>query len=405
MTGARSPEARALNVLWLTTDYPWPGDPVGGIFHRTAARGLVQAGVGVVVVSPTPAAPWPLPMIRERWRRYAQAPRHQVDNGVEILRPRYPVIPGEPSWSRSEASISRVARPILAARQEIDLIHAHYPAPMGMAAWRLAQLTGLPYIVTLHGSDEVWRRSHQGRLPTYRRALREAAHVLAVSRSLADEYQEAAGVDATVVPIGIDLHRFTRSTLTREDARDRLGLPPDRVVILLVATLVPGKGIRPFVDAVIRLGRPFKAVVVGEGPDFGYRASEGARLELVEYRGGQPNDAIPQYLAAADMLILPSETEGLPTVLVEAGAAGVPVIASAVGGVPELLADDRGLLMRDVSTQSIAEAILAVQADPDAAGRRADRLRAFVNLHYDAGANARHLAGIYRQILRDQTHA
>lgn len=393
-----------MNVLWLTTEYPWQGDPVGGIFHRTAARCLVQAGVGVTVVSPTPMAPWPLPRIRERWRRYAESPNRQLDGAVEILRPRYPVIPGDPAWSRIDASIDRVARGILAQRPEIDLIHAHYPAPMGMAAWRLARATGLPYVVTVHGSDDVWRRSHRGRLAMYRRALREASGILAVSQSMADEVRQVAGVNASLLPIGIDVSRFANPLMTREAARRELRLPPDHVVVLLVATLVPAKGVRPFVDAVVELGDPYLAVVVGEGPEFAYRASDAAARNRVDYRGAQPNEAIPLYLAAADMLILPSETEGLPTVLVEAGAAGVPIIASAVGGIPELLASDRGLLMPEVSTAAIVEAIATIRADPATANARAERLRSFVVQEYDATANAQRLAGVYRAVVDERLH-
>jgi teichuronic acid biosynthesis glycosyltransferase TuaC len=391
------------HVVWLTTAYPWSGDPVAGIFHRTAARSLIKAGVAVTVIAPTPVAPWPLPRMRERWRRYADAPGREVDNGVEVVRPRYLAVPGDPVWSRSDGIVSAVTRRLLGSLPEPDLIHAHDPAPMGMAAWRLRRSSGLPYLVTLHGSDEVWRSSHRSRLPSYRRALRAAARVVAVSQSLADEARGIAAVDALVLPIGIELDRFTSGLPPRALARSELGLPPERVLILLIATLLPGKGIRPFVDALIGLGRPFLGVIVGEGPEFGYRAAEAA--DVVTYRGMQPNDLIPRYLAAADMLILPSATEGLPTVLVEAGAAHVPVIASAVGGIPELLADDRGLLLPEVSPGAIADALRAVHDEPRLARDRADRLHRFVVEAYDAARNGRRLADVYRAILADPSLA
>lgn len=393
----------AVNVLWLTTQYPWPGDPIGGTFHRTAARSLVQAGISVTVLSPTPVAPWPLPMIRKRWRRYAQAPRSEVDKGVRVLRPRYPAIPGDPGWSRSDGSIWLIARRFVWAHPEIDLIHAHYPAPMGMAAWRLGRSNGLPYLVTLHGDDEVWRSSHRSRLPVYRQALREAARVLAVSRPLAEEAHDLAGVDATVLPIGVDLDRFAIQPRERGDVRRELGFAEDRIVILLVAVLEPRKGIRPFVDALIELGRPFLGVIVGEGSEAGYRASDAE--DVVVYSGAQPNEAIPRYLAGADMLVLPSEAEGLPTVLVEAGAARVPVIASAVGGIPDLVGADRGILLPEVSPRAIADAISVVRADPASGWERAERLHRLVVEEYDAAANGRRLAEVYRAVLAERSLA
>jgi teichuronic acid biosynthesis glycosyltransferase TuaC len=386
-------------VVWLTTEYPWAENPVGGIFHRTAARSLAAAGVRVQVISPTPIAPWPLSLLRNRWRRYARAPRIQVDAGVDVVRPRYPAFPGDPAWAMSDAMIARVSAPVLGNLPSAGLIHAHYPAPMGMAAWRLARSTGLPYVVTLHGSDNVWRDAHPTRLAAYRRSLRDAARVIAVSRSMVDEGRAVAGIEASVVPIGVDLARFAGEGITRAQARAALGIADDRIVVLLVATLVPAKGIRPFVDAVVELGRPFLAVLVGEGPEQGYRTSDTAARGLVEYRGVQPNEAIPTYLGAADTLILPSDTEGLPTVLVEAGAAGVPVIASQVGGIPDLLADDRGLLLPEVSQRAISEALRMTQGDPSATRARAGRFRDHVFAEYDAAANGRRLADIYRRVV------
>ena len=164
------------------------------------------------------------------------------------------MVPGNPAWGRSDASIARVTRRILASHPEIQLIHAHYPAPMGMAAWRVAQSTGLPYVVTHHGSDEVWRDAHRGQLGAYRRALGEAARVIAVSGALAADLAANDGVHATVLPIGVDVERFSTAAASKEEARRELAIPLDRTMVLLVATLVPAKGIRPFVDAVIGLG-------------------------------------------------------------------------------------------------------------------------------------------------------
>jgi teichuronic acid biosynthesis glycosyltransferase TuaC len=103
-------------------------------------------------------------------------------------------------------------------------------------------------------------------------------------------------------------------------------------------------------------------------------------------------------MSAADVLVLPSYSEGLPTVLVEAGSLGLPVIASAVGGIPELLGNDRGTTLPDVSRASIAAALTRFLDDRSAAEAAAARLREFVVRDYDVDTNAARLVARYRSI-------
>ncbi len=119
----------------------------------------------------------------------------------------------------------------------------------------------------------------------------------------------------------------------------------------------------------------------------------------LRYAGGQPAEGVAAWMSAADVLVLPSYQEGLPTVLVEAGSLGVPVIASAVDGTPELLGTDRGLLLPAIDAPSIREAILAVAADPAAAAARADRLHEHVLADYDVDRNAVRLVDLYSRVI------
>ena len=103
---------------------------------------------------------------------------------------------------------------------------------MGMAARRLSRRTGIPYVVTLHGGDvTIWPNRHPDQLPAYRAALRGAARVIAVSEELAQEAAKLAGVEALVVPIGIELERFARPQ-DRGAIRAGLGITDGEIVML-----------------------------------------------------------------------------------------------------------------------------------------------------------------------------
>lgn len=177
-----------------------------------------------------------------------------------------------------------------------------------------------------------------------------------------------------------------------------LGLPDDRIVVLFVGHLLRAKGVHELAEAILELGDPLVGVFVGGGPEAGYGAASSGRDTLVRYTGERPHDEVVRFMSAADVLVLPSYSEGLPTVLVEAGSIGLPVIASAVGGIPELLGDDRGTLISHPSAEAIVAALRVFVADRHGAEAAARRLRMHVLEAYDVDTNAVRLLEIYRSV-------
>jgi teichuronic acid biosynthesis glycosyltransferase TuaC len=389
---------RVTDAVWITRTYPWHDQPNFGVFYQTQARALARLGVAMTVACPTPWAPWPLSRLRPRWRDYAATPRRAVDEGVSVIRPRYLNVPGEPTWARPDRMIAdtmwRSRSDWIGAR----LIHGHYSVT-GLAAWHLAERSGLPFVLTFHGSDmNTWPEEYPERVADLRSAVGRAGAVFAVSEALADRVRDVTGVTPVHLPLGSDHRSLAARALPRAEARSQLGLPLDAVVVLFVGNLKPTKGIRELADAILDLGRPFLGVVVGSGSEEGYGADDARAPGVLEYRGPQSHDDVIRYMSAADTLVLPSHTEGLPSVLVEAGSLGLPVIASAVGGIPELLGADRGSLLPDVSPTSIAAALTHFadhRAEADAA---AGRLRELVLRDYDVDTNARRLLEWYRTV-------
>lgn len=386
------------DAVWLTPGYPWTAEPVGGLFYRTQAQALARRACATTVLSPTPWAPWPLSQMQARWRNYARAPRLADDGKVVVSRPRYVNVPGQPNWALPDRMLARAAWGARADWAGAKLVHGHSVVE-GMAAWRVARRAGLPLVLTFHGSDiNSWPDAHPDRLEDLRSAVRSAGAVIAVSAALAERVRQVTGVPAQHMPIGVDLRSLADRSLPRQQARQRLGLPDDRVVVLFVGNLLRAKGVRELADAIVRIGQPLLGLFVGDGPEAGYGALGADPAALLRYVGPRPHDEVVRYMCAADVFVLPSYSEGLPTVLVEAGALGLPVIASSAGGIPELLAGDRGTVLPEVSPEAVSEAIGRFLGARDVAAASARRLRAHVADAYDVDVNAGRLIDCYRSV-------
>jgi teichuronic acid biosynthesis glycosyltransferase TuaC len=243
-------------------------------------------------------------------------------------------------------------------RGKVDIVLGSWAYPDGFAAVIAARLLGVPCVVKLHGSDI----NVMAKLPGPRRqiawALSRAARVVAVSRALADEVV-ALGVPREQVAIvmnGVDPELF--HVRDRAAARSELGLPTGPLA-LYVGNLKPEKGVLDLVQAWERVTRDLpeaRLAIVGGGP---LRAALEAQLPpRATLFGAQPLAQIPLWMAAADIVVLPSHIEGMPNVVLEALASGRRVVASAVGGVPDLItADALGTLVPPHQPDALAAAL------------------------------------------------
>jgi glycosyltransferase involved in cell wall biosynthesis len=255
----------------------------------------------------------------------------------------------------------RVSKAVL--RQHIrewrpQFVVGSFAYPDGVAATMLGRSLGVPVIIKVHGSDiNLMARDPIIRLQL-RWAFRRAAGVVAVSRALVDRMQELGlqHPHTLLVYNGIDKTVFR--PLDRDAARAMLGLPVSKRRILYIGNLKRDKGVVDLLRAFQRLATELPDVdleFVGAGPaadELGQSIAAAGLAARVHLRGARPHDEMPHWLAACDILCLPSHAEGVPNVLVEAQASGRPVVASAVGGVPEVVRNGAGLLVppREVDT-------------------------------------------------------
>ncbi len=370
-----------IRLLTFTTLYPNPVDPRHGVFVENRLRHLVASGAArSTVVAPVPYVPaaarsgW-AGRIAKRWPRFAAVPSREIRAGIEVLHPRYPVIPkvgmsAAPFllYARSAACLRR----LLASGARFDAIDAHYLYPDGVAAVWLGRTFGLPVVITARGSDVSQLPGYAVPRRLIRGALRAADGLIAVSASLGRAMLPlgAAPGKLHVLRNGVDTAVFR--PLDRDAARRSFGLT--RPTLLSVGLLIERKGHHRTIEAMRSLPE-FDLLIAGEGPERERLAALAARLgvaDRVRLLGARPHDALAALYSAADAMVLASSREGWANVLLEAMACGTPVVASNIWGNPEVVASPEAGIVYDPNTpEALADAVRALFHDPP--DRRATR--------------------------------
>lgn len=356
-----------MRVLTLSTLFPDASRPAFGRFVERQTQELAaQAGVEVRVVAPVGIPP--LLARHPRYEELAGLPHREVRNGLDVLRPRFPVVPGVGARF-APALLARALLPIL---QEVrrafpfDVIDAEFFWPDGPATARLARALDVPFSIKARGADIYYWGRRPGCGVQITRAGRAAGGLLAVSKRLADD-MAALGLPAERVLVhhtGVDLDLFRPGD--RGTAKSALGLTGP--VLLCVGHLIPRKGQAIAIDAL--RGVPGATLLLaGQGRDEPALRRRAARLGLadrVRFLGSVAHGDLPALLAAADALVLPTTSEGLANVWVESLACGVPVVTTDIGGAREAI--DRPAAGRLVARDpaAFADAIRAILAAPPA---------------------------------------
>lgn len=355
-----------LRVLTFSTLYPNAAQPgFGGFVERQTLRLAARDDVELRVVAPLGVPPWPLGGGDPR----RGLPERELWQGVETHRPRFTAVP-RIGWRWNPAQIAAAAHPVLARMRAdgfaFDVIDAEFFYPCGVAAVRLGRRFGVPVSIKSRGSDiSLWADYAPAR-EMILAAARDAAGLLAVSAAQRD-LMASIGIAPERVRVhytGVDLDRFQPAD--RADARAALALPAGPLVVS-VGNLVALKGHDIVIDAVASLPGVSLAIA-GDGPE---RAALAARIaasgaaDRIRLLGSLPHDRMPALLAAADVMALASEREGLANVWVESLACGTPVVAPDIGSIREVL--DRPAAGRVAAARTpaaIAEAVAGLIADP-----------------------------------------
>ena len=394
-----------LDLLFLTQTYPRFEGDTAGPFIRDLAHGLVRGGDRVTVLTPHAAG----------------VPASWTDGGAEVLAFRYAPERREVlGYGRSLEADERVkggailAAPLyaLAARQAVrtqlrrrrfDLVHAHWIVPNGVVAATAAggrSVRGTPLAIGLHGSDVFLAETRAAR-PLARWALSRASLLTGCSPELVDRVR-ALGFPAErsrVIPYGVDVAAFSpaSSSAGRQVWRERLGIPDAAPLLLGVGRMATKKGFQVLIEILPALlgDVPELRVVLAGGGDLLERFREAAKpwAGRVSFPGAVLRDTLPDLYRAADLFVLPAvhdgkgNVDGLPNVILEAMASGLPVVASGISGIPLAVEDGRtGRLVPERDPGALLGALRELLSNPAAAREMGERGRrkAAAELTWDA---------------------
>ena len=370
-----------MRILTLCYEFP----PIGGGGSRVVAglsAELVRAGHSVDLVT----------------MRFRDQPREEVVNGVRVYRVdcirRSASICSPPEMATYLARALPLAHGLI-RRNGYDLNHTHFIFPDGVLALALKQLTGLPYVVTAHGSDvpgfnpDRFALAHRLLRPAWHGVVAGAAGLVTPSRNLEQLITRARpGVRAVVIPNGIDPQSFSA---------DR----PRRRRILVVARLFERKGVQHVIRALAGLRHDHELHVIGEGPYQPTLMALARELSVnARFHGWVEPDSRPltDLYETADIFVHSSDIENFPMVLLEAMAAGLAIITTRGTGCDEVVGD-AGMLVDPGDIGALRAALVTLMTDPARRVALGAAARRRLVSHFSWTSVARRYAGLYDSVL------
>ena len=393
-----------MRILSIATLFPNPVKPGFGIFVGNQMRAVAARGdVDLTVVSPLGIPPWPLSRRAPYDALKGIAPVSDAV-GIRAHYPRFMTIP-KLGGDGNPARIARAVLPLvrrLHAERPFDLVDAQFFFPDGPAAAIVARELGLPLTIKSRGADIHYWGQRKAAFAQMLQAAGQAAGMLAVSQALREDMitlgmpAERIGVHYT----GLDRERF--HPIERGAARALVSALPGLEIwskgplIVTPGSLIPRKGQQLVLEALIHLPDA-RLALAGAGEDEARLKAEANILGIadrVHFLGQVSHDTLPQLLCAADVMVLPSASEGLANVWIEALASGTPIVIPDIGGAREVVKTQTAGRIVTRNAEAIAAAIRSILDHPPAQ----KDVAALVS-SYSWGENAQNLVHFWSDVL------
>jgi glycosyltransferase involved in cell wall biosynthesis len=394
-----------MRVLSIATLFPNAVRPDFGIFVGNQMRAVAARGdVDLTMIAPIGMPPWPLSR-KKPYAKLRPIPGASDAAGLPVHYPRFALIPklgGDSNPRRVARTVLSVVRRMHAERP-FDLVDAQFFFPDGPAAAIVARELGLPLTIKARGADIHYWGSRPKALAQMLDAARQASGLLAVSTALRQD-MIALGMPAeriTVHYTGLDRERFRpiERAAARCQVSATLGLSPQGPLLVTPGALIPRKGQRFVIEALAALPQA-RLALAGTGEDeaaLRAHARDHGVAERVHFLGQVGHASLAPLLSAADVMVLPSSSEGLANVWVEALACGTPIVVTDIGGAREIVHDDSAgrIVARDAA--AIAAAVSVILADPPSQAQVAANVAGF-----SWETNAETAIGFWREVISRQ---
>jgi len=344
-----------LNIAFVSNLFPSKIEPTRGMFNKQLVQSISKQ-CKVTVVCPLPYFP-SINLFKkyEKWFFYSQIPNKYVWEGTLVYSPKYFMIPKISEAFHSFLvfySIFRVLR-FLKLKNRVDIVNAHYLYPDGVASYWACRFLKIPIVLSALGSD-VNVYAHKPLISKQIiKSLNECSKATTVSGDLAKKLINlgASSNKIDVILNGVDFSLF--QLRNKIEVRSSLSIPKYKKLIVYVGRLSEEKGVKVLIDAARLLKKEgtidLKVVIIGDGPLRSNLENEAIHknCSFISFLGFLNLGDISKWLNAADLLCLPSLSEGCPNVILEALCSGLPVVASNVGGIPELITEsENGMLFK-----------------------------------------------------------
>lgn len=372
-----------MRILTLNYEYP----PLGGgasPVTRALCEHLAAAGHEVDVVT----------------MGYQRLPRVEMSGRVRVIRVparRRSLVRAETPEMLSYVLAALPPALALTRRWRYDVVHAHFIVPTGILAAAVRRVSGLPLVITAHGSDipgynpDRFTRGHRLIAPAWRMVARSADVIVSPSHYLRTLIQRVCDLPVEVIPYGFDPPPPRRSKQNAEpvEARKRR--------ILFASRLFPRKGAHYLLEALAGLPLDgWDVTVAGDGPMLGALQQQAQRLGVpVDWRGFIKGEPLEELYATSAIFVFPSTNDNFPVVLLEALAGGCAVITANVSGMPEVVGD-AGILVPPQDAPALRAAIQRLMNDDDLRADLSARARARI-AHFAWDDVVRRYLDVYRR--------
>ena len=357
--------SKKLKLLLITNLFPTPVDPVRGVFTCQLVQEL-KSWCDIIVVCPLPWFP-SLQALRflKKWYHFSLVPTTYYIDGIKVYSPKYLIIPRVSEAIHSILMFFSVIKTARKLHKQIkfDAINAQWLYPDGVVSYWLSKILKIGITVSALGCDvNIFLEQKEKKLQIIH-MLKHIDSITVVSESmkrrlLAEGVQEQK---LSVIPNGVNARIFCLRN--KKVCRQKLALAREGKIILFVGRLLDVKGVSYLIEAARQLAekqKEFTLYLVGEGEQrqqYEEAVTEHHLRAHVKFVGGKGHHEIALWMGACDVFCLPSLREGCPNVVLEALSCGRPVVASRVGGIPDVACKQSGVLVEPADSHALFKAL------------------------------------------------